>query len=107
MSSNIDDYETYKLIYPIFDEIKQVYIQNNNIDMYTNIEIWQSFLNKFYYLASKEKYNYFIKDVLKNQNFINNFHKFLKKEKHEIENEIKNIKSFYRNSYILFLLSLR
>jgi hypothetical protein len=107
--SRIEDYNTYKLIYPIFDEFKNVYVtlNNENFDMYESITKWQLFVRKFYYISSREKYYYFIREVLKDQNFINNFQKFVKKEKEEIKKEMKEIQIFYRNSYILFLLSLR
>ena len=107
--SRIDKYETYKVIYPVFDELKKVYVDINeeNFDMYQNIDDWQLFVLKFYYTTSREKYYYFFREVLRNQNFINNFNIFIKKEKDEIEKEMKEIQIFYRNSYILFLLSLR
>lgn len=107
--SRIDKYETYKVIYPVFDELKKVYVDINeeNFDMYQNIDDWQLFVRKFYYTTSREKYYYFFREVLRNQNFINNFNIFIKKEKDEIEKEMKEIQIFYRNSYILFLLSLR
>ena len=107
--SRIDNYETCKVIYPVFDELKKVYVDINdeNFDMYQNIDDWQLFVRKFYYTTSREKYYYFLREVLRNQNFINNFNIFIKKEKHEVEKEMKEIQIFYRNSYILFLLSLR
>jgi hypothetical protein len=103
------DYNTYEIIHCIFSDLKMSFkeMNNENFNMFKNIDTWQQFTFKFFNKNDRPKYKYFMTFVLKDKNFCNNFNNIMKMELEDIEKETKRIKTFYRNSYILFLLSIK
>lgn len=103
------DYDTYKIIYSIYGELKMAFkeMHDENFDLYLNFENWQKFISEFYNKNRGLKYLYFMRSVLKDKNFCNNFNKIMNMELTDIVKESNRIKTFYRNSYILFLLQIK
>ena len=106
---DLSNYNTYKIIQCIFKELKLSFkeMKNENFNMFNNIDTWQKFTYNFFIKNVTPNYRYFMRTVLSDKNFCNNFNKIMKMELDDIEKETKRIKTFYRNSYVLFLLSIK
>lgn len=105
----IEDYNTCKIIHCIFDELKTTFekMEDENFDLYKSYENWQKYTYKFYKNNNYEIYRYLFSSVLSNKNFCINFTKFMSMNSQQLENMMKTTKTFYRNSYILFLLQIK
>ena len=107
---SIINFNTYKIIHKIFRELQLSFIQmkDDKFDIYSSLSDWDKYMKSFHKICNnREDYKYLFHIVLKDENFCSNFNKFMKLDIKHIEDEIKITKSFYLNSYILFLLSIR
>jgi len=104
-----EDLETLESILPIFKSLKKTFLEINDVNFYLckNYNSWEHFVFKFYKISKSEEYKYLFSKVLGNSNFCINFNKFMVMDISDIKLKIKEIKVFYRNKYILFLLQMR
>ena len=121
--SLIKYYEILLLVKPIFHLLKKSNdecISKYGVDFYyfNSYSSFDSYVfmyyNTFLYLKNKKKilyqsnylteYEYFIRVILRNKLFSKYFRDIISKSDKEIDDEIKEIKSIGRNSYVISLI---
>lgn len=109
--SKIDIYNLYDKMETIIPELVETFnsMNDDNYNMFEPLNNWTKFVNVLYYKSkNRTKYRYFFTDIVNDKIFENHFNEVMKNIINgKYKTIMKDIHTFYRNRYVIYLLSMR